>query len=499
MKNGLLKVTDPDHLKHYLGDASGLGDGIADFVVHPESTSDVEQVLRLASVELTPITVSGGNTGLAGGAIPRSGGILATDRLTNLDSVNSANLTVRAGAGVILRDLQDHAGAAGFLYPPDPTEQLSRVGGTISTNASGARTFRYGPTRDWVTGLVVVLADGQRVSLNRGEQVAEAGVLKFRTDAGEEIRLTIPEYVPPATSKNAAGYFLTQDLDAVDLFIGSEGTLGVVTEATFRLLHLPKSLFSGLVFFDSDRGMLDFVRLVRSRSRGSEVSGVDPIQARALEYIDHSSLMAISREYPDLPANQALGGAIWFEVESDELIVLEAWDALIREHTTMDHLSLFGLDELHHRRLREIRHAVPSKAHHLLQERGVRKYGTDMAVPEESLETMYRFYRDELEECGMESMIWGHIGNAHLHVNLLPKSPDQESLAQDMYDRFVVRALSLGGTASAEHGIGKMKRSYLIQQIPSPVIAGMKEIKRALDPSGILGRGTLFLQEDETL
>ncbi len=495
--DGPTRNRDQDHLKHFLGDASGLAGGAADFVVHPSSVEEVQEVMREISAEGIPLTVSGGNTGLAGGAIPWSGGVMATDRLTRIDPIDTTTLAVNAGAGILLRDLQDHAASAGYLYPPDPTERLSRVGGTISTNASGARTFRYGPTREWIRGLVVVLADGRRVTLRRGEQVAENGILHLRTDVGSSVELRIPEYSPPKTSKNATGYLLAPDLDAVDLFIGSEGTLGIVTEAEFQLVPLPDALFSGLLFFESEQRMLDFVRTARSRSRTHESNSSDPLCARAIEYIDQDSLLSISSRYPELPAQEAIGGAIWFEQEGEDISILEAWDELVQEHTALYDLSFFGLDEVHHRRLREIRHAVPSRAHHILMERGVRKFGTDMAVPEISFETMFRFYRFELAQSGMESMIWGHIGNGHLHVNLLPKSPSEEAAAKELYDRFVTKALSLGGTVSAEHGIGKLKRSYLLQQIPEEVIVGMREIKRSLDPSGILGRGTLFFMESE--
>ena len=492
MNGGVTHSTERDHIKQFLGDASGLSDGDAAFAVHPKRTEDVQSLLREASRKSIPMTLSGGNTGLAGGAIPYGGGVLATDRLDRLGAVDTDKREITSGAGVILRDLQDHVESLGFLYPPDPTERLARVGGTVATNASGARTFQYGATRAWVKGLVVVLATGERVTLTRGEQIASDGRLSLRSDEGTIYELALPAYTPPATSKNSAGYYLADDLDAVDLFVGSEGTLGVVTEVTCSLVRLPREILSGLIFFDDEMRMLEFVRTVRNRSRSSE----DRLQARAIEYIDNASLAVVAGQYPELPADRAHGGAIWIEQESHDEEVIEMWDEAIREHTDLAAFSIFGLDDRRHRHLRHLRHAVPSAAHHILAERGVRKFGTDMAVPEKSLEVIYRFYRDTLQESGMESMTWGHIGNAHLHVNFLPASPAFEDEARVLYSRCVDKVLELGGTVSAEHGIGKMKREYLRRQLPEEVYRGMKAIRATLDPAGILGRGTLFDVEE---
>jgi D-lactate dehydrogenase (cytochrome) len=189
---------------------------------------------------------------------------LATDRLNRIKVIDLTNSTAVAEAGVILSDFQRSVESEGLLYPPDPTERGCFLGGTVATNASGARTFKYGPTRNYIAGLKVVLADGGVLDLKRGEVHADAqGHLRI----GNSIDVQLPNLRRPATRKNATGYFVAPGMDAIDLFIGSEGTLGVICEITARLLPKPEGLLSGVVFFTSDSDVLALVADVRALRR----------------------------------------------------------------------------------------------------------------------------------------------------------------------------------------------------------------------------------------
>lgn len=475
-------IRDPDHLKSFLTDASGFH-GSADGVAHPTSIDDVRRVLQEAAAESLSVTVAGTRTGLAGGCVPSGGIVLSTDRIRPPFEFDKQRTLLRVGAGYRLAEVQEYAAARGLLYPPDPTESLASIGGNLATNASGARTYRYGPTRDWVEGLTVVLADGDLLELERGACRAVDGDLCLETSSGRRIDLRIPPYVPPSTTKNAAGYFLAPDMDAVDLFIGSEGTLGVIVEARLQLIPAPNEIFGGLLFFEDEEKMLSFVEELRSSS--------GPANPRCIEFLDARALDAIRPDWQEIPEGTD-GGAIWFEQEGGPGGVLEAWDRLMRRFTPLVDVSLFGLDDVHHRRLRAIRHAVPTMAHEILVSRGVRKYGTDIAVPDERFRDMFRFYREYISETGLESMTWGHIGNSHLHVNLLPHAGAEEKRAKQAYDDFVRHGLELGGTVSAEHGIGKIKCRYLVRMLGDPVVDGMKEIREGFDPDHRFGRGTMF-------
>src|ERR1051325_1692243 len=248
----------PDEIQSFLSDASFMRDGYADRVVLPESVEEVAEVLAAANRDRTPVTISGAGTGTVGGRGAFGGIVLATDRLNHIKSIETNEQGAGRGVaepGVILADFQRAVDQKGLLYPPDPTERGAYLGGTVATNASGARTFKYGPTRNYIERLNVVLATGEILDLRRG------GIRL------SEIRqISFPTYRPPATRKNATGYFVAPNMDAIDLFIGSEGTLGVICEIETRLVPKPKGLLRGVVFFADEADVLAFVREARTLS-----------------------------------------------------------------------------------------------------------------------------------------------------------------------------------------------------------------------------------------
>ena len=223
--------SQPDEIESFLTDASFIRDGHADRVVLPESIDDVSEILARANRDRVPVTVSGAGTGTVGGRVAFGGIVLATDKLNHIKSIDRDGFAV-VEAGVILADLQRAVDQQGLLYPPDPTERGCFVGGNVATNASGARTFKYGPTRNYIRRLKVVLASGEVIDLRRGEVRADAN---GRMRIGK-IDLSLPDFHMPDTRKNATGYFIAPEMDAIDLFIGSEGTLGVICEIEVRLL-----------------------------------------------------------------------------------------------------------------------------------------------------------------------------------------------------------------------------------------------------------------------
>src|SRR5688572_20031264 len=240
---------DSDEIQSFLSDASFIRGGYADRVVLPESVEEVAEVLAAANRDRVPVTVSGAGTGTVGGRVPFGGIVLATDRLNRIKSV-SPNAHVYGRAlyedGVILSDFQRDVDSKGLLYPPDPTERGCFLGGTVATNASGARTFKYGPTRNYIERLKLVLASGEILDLKRGEVLADS---QGRLQVGRSIELQLPQLQTPATRKNATGYFIAPEVDAIDLFIGSEGTLGVICVITAKLLSSLEGLLLGLGFF----------------------------------------------------------------------------------------------------------------------------------------------------------------------------------------------------------------------------------------------------------
>jgi D-lactate dehydrogenase (cytochrome) len=464
--------TDADEIQSFLSDASFIRGGHADRVVLPESVEEVSDVLASANRDRTPVTVSGAGTGTVGGRVPFGGIVLATDRLNHIKSIDAdehGGGRAVAEAGVILADFQRAVDQQGLLYPPDPTERGAFLGGTVATNASGARTFKYGPTRNYIERLKVVLASGEVLDLGRGEK--------------EFLHIPLPTYPRPATRKNATGYFISPGMDAIDLFIGSEGTLGVICEIETRLVPKPQGLLSGVVFFSNEADVLAFVSEARTLS------------ARAIEFFDNESLNFLREKYPEVP--KAAVGAIFFEQETTDVTeepILADWLALLDKHHAFTD-SWFATNEQDQARLREFRHQLPVLMNEWFAHYRQRKVSTDMAVPDEAFAGLFHLYQETLRASGLRYTIFGHIGDNHVHVNILPRDENEGTRARELYVQFLKYAAAVGGTLSAEHGVGKLKRDYLRLFYTDEQLREMATVKKALDPHGILGRGNIFAEE----
>lgn len=498
--------TQLEELQNYLTDASNMPGGFAEKLIVPESAADVAEALRDANERRIPVTVSGARTGTVGGAIPFGGTVLSMERLNKIKEIDKEKRCAIVEPGVVLAALQKAVDAQGLFYPPDPTEWSCQVGGTVATNASGSRSFKYGATREFVTGLTVVLASGEMLKLKRGQTFAdENGLLALVAESGHEISAKVPSYRRPDVRKNVSGYFNARPLDAIDLFIGSEGTLGVITEIELRLLPKPNGFFSGIVFFESNSDLLNFVDNARSlsfasraemaaTSTGDFAAANSPVlDATLLEYFDDRALSFISEKFPETP--EGMSGAVFFEQETtpeNEDGLLEAWNSLLEKHNAEIDASWFTTNEQDLERMRAFRHALPVSVNERVVRNKQKKIGTDMAVPDENFPGFLRFYKQTLDASGIDYVIFGHIGDCHLHANLLPKNDEEAVRSRHLYGRFIAQALMLGGTVSAEHGIGKLKAKYLNVMMGERYINEMAEFRSAFDPNEILNRGNMF-------
>jgi len=312
----------------------------------------------------------------------------------------------------------------------------------------------------------------------------------------------LPRYQMPATRKHAAGYFNAPEMDAIDLFIGSEGTLAVITEAELTLLPQPEKMLAGIVFFAKENDLLGFVAEARECSwqtratNGSNMITSAGLDALSLEYFDAEALNFLRPHHLRIPADVA--GAVFFEqnmTEATEDEVMGTWlDLLERHHARLDD-SWFATNESDHQALRDFRHHLPVLVNEWIARQKQRKVSTDMAVPDAAFPAMLAFYQERLRASGLRYVIFGHIGDNHLHVNLLPRDDAEAAQARALYGQFIERAVSLRGTVSAEHGIGKLKRDYLRALYGDEHLREMATLKKAFDPAGILGRGNMFAEE----
>jgi FAD/FMN-containing dehydrogenase len=266
-------------------------------------------------------------------------------------------------------------------------------------------------------------------------------------------------------------------MDWIDLFCGSEGTLGVILEAEVTLLPIPAEIFAGVIFFPSDEDALNAVDAWRP------VPGLNMI-----EYADRNSLEMLRTRYPEIPRNAQ--AALLIEAEGDEI---EAWEQRLHQQNALTEASWFAASPKDRERFRAFRHSLPELVVETLRRRGFMNMGTDYAVPIPQNRAMLAFYRRRLDaELPGHYIIFGHIGDAHLHVNMLPATQAEVDIATTLLKEFATHSVSLGGTVSAEHGLGKRKASLLPIQYSPEHLAAMRQVKSRLDPHWLLGRNTLF-------
>lgn len=506
----------------YLRDES-RSTGTAEYAVFAKNTEDVKDALRFAAENDLPVTIQGGRTGLAGAAVPDGGLILnlsGMDRLTGMAYENGKYILF-AEPGVVLLELRKQIqtrkiDTAGWdeeslkiyerfftdkeqFFPTDPTETSATVGGMTACNASGARSFRYGAMRGHVGGIKMILADGRSVCIKRGEVFADGLNASLPCEDGSSVDFTLPSIKMPDV-KNASGYFCAPDMDLIDLLIGSDGTLGVITGLQLILEPLPEAIWGVSFLFERETDALTFVDLARSEAA---VVSLEYFDAGALEILrEQKAAGSAFASLPEVPSS--IQSIVYAELHCpdeetalDRLLLLgglaekaggsekDTWVA--RNTGDLDGLMFF-------------RHAVPESANMKIdalrkKEPTLTKMGSDMSVPDDKLFEVMDLYRSDIEKLGLRSAIWGHIGNNHLHVNLLPSSAEDAAKVKEMFQSWAARITQMGGAVSAEHGVGKLKASFLEIMYGAEHIEEMRAVKRAFDPAWRLGNGNLFTKE----
>lgn len=484
--------TNPDEFENYLVDASNFK-GNCEAVYFPENSDEIVWIIKEANKNKFTVTTAGNRTGLTGACIPQNGIVIATDRLNKIIEINQKQFYALVEPAVLLSDFQKELKQHKLFYPPDPTETNCYIGGTVATNASGAKTFKYGPTRNYVIGLQIVLPDGEVIDLERGKQKANGYKLTLSTQAGKNINSNIPDYTFPKV-KNASGYFVQKDMDAIDLFIGSEGTLGIITKIKLKLLPQPEDTISCVLFFEDERNALKFLEEARDISYQNKKSSINNnVNALALEFFDERALRFLSKDFSTIPDKAK--AAIWFEQEStsdDFDSILEAWNFLMQTNNVNEETAWFAFSNADKEKIKDFRHAISWKVNDYIARNNFRKLGTDVAVPDKVFSGFYLTLQGWAKQSKIDFVAYGHFGNSHIHLNFLPKDDDEFNEAKKIYRQICEEAVRLGGTISAEHGIGKTKRDYLLMMYGETNIRKMAELKKSLDPNLIMGIGNIF-------
>jgi D-lactate dehydrogenase (cytochrome) len=522
--NALEKIQrDADVLRTVLEDAAHFPGGHTDGLIAVASENDVSQALT-GSKSVLPI---GAQSSLTGGATPMGEIVIATHRLNRIRDI--AADTVRVEAGVTLADLETALRRAGRSYPPAPTFMGATIGGVIATNAAGAATFKYGTTRDWVQAVTVVLPDGCVLDVERGAARAHPDGYFEIVSAGRSINVPIPEYRMPQTPKLSAGYFAEPGMDLVDLFVGSEGTLGIVTAATLRVLPVRPATCLAFVPFALRAGALAFVRQVRGLARdtwrtrdpnGIDVAAIEHMDGRCLELLredgidrQHGVTIPPSSEMAllvTLELPPAMSGARAYE-EIGSARAVDAPDGPLRRFCRL--LDAAGVlddvevavpgDEGRANQLLAVREAVPAAVNQrvgrakLAIDSRIEKTAADMVVPFDRLEELLTAYETGFGGPGLDVAIWGHISDGNLHPNVIPRSLADVEAGKAVILDLGREAIRLGGAPLAEHGVGRnrVKQKLLELLYGRSGIDQMRAVKKAIDPESKLAPGVLFPRE----
>jgi D-lactate dehydrogenase (cytochrome) len=513
-------VRDADVVASFLEDAAHFPGGHATELVRPSSEAQIAEVLRRSA----SILAIGAQSSLTGGATPMGELLLSTARLNRVESVGADS--VRVQVGVTMAELDRELEPAGRYYPPAPTFTGAFVGGTVATNAAGAATFKYGPTRDWVRALTVVLPCGAVLDVERGTTRAHAdGYFELRV-ADRTVRIDVPRYRMPPVPKLSAGYFAAPDMDLIDLFIGSEGTLGIVTAVTLRVLPVRPAVCLVFVAFPDRGAALSFVRRLRETAittwrtrdpRGIDVSAIEHMDARCLALIEEEGLdrangvhvsedtqlaLLVTLELPQgTRADQAFDEIGRARDPGAPDTPLVRFCGMLADAGVLDRVEIaVPGDRARAAQLLALREAVPSvvnqrvgRAKQTIDSR-IEKTAADMIVPFDRLDELLTFHDVELGRRGLDAAVWGHISDGNVHPNVLPQSFADVESGKAAILELGREALRLGGAPLAEHGVGRspVKQQLLHMMYGAAGIDEMRRVKRAIDPAWKLAPGVLF-------
>jgi glycolate oxidase len=437
-------IRDPSLLEGYAHDDSEAAPCMPEAVVRARTTAEVSEVMKAAYEHEIPVTPRGGGTGRVGGAIPVPGGIvLAFEKMNSIEGIDRNELTARVQPGVITGELKRATEEENLFYPPDPNSRDScAIGGNLAANAGGPRAFKYGVTREYVMGMDVVLADGTILKLGR------------------------------ETKKGVTGYDLTS------LMVGSEGTLGIVTEASLRLIPKPESTVTALACFSS----LDEVAPVVSSlmAQGQLPSCIELLDEEAIRIVRPEAGLTIPQETKAILLIELDGEEAKLESELERtgniLFDLNALEVLVAQ-------SGSERERLWASR-RELSWSLKKQAENKLSE--------DIVVPRTKIADLLGYCSQLAEHHELVVPTYGHAGDGNLHVNFLWNDPDEKARVDDAIKSLFQRVVELRGTLSGEHGIGVLKAPYLSMEQSPQLIALQEKIKDVFDPKHILNPGKIF-------
>ncbi len=415
-------------------------------VVFPESSVEVSQCVKLARAASVPVVTRGSGTGLSGGSVPLDGClVICLVKMDQIVEVDPKNLTLRAQCGVITKEIDDAAARVGLFYPPDPgSMKISTIGGNVAENSGGLRGLKYGVTRDYVMGIQVVLPDGELVFLGN------------------------------KCVKDVAGYSMK------DLFVGSEGTLGIITEVLLKLLPRPKARRTMLALYDSMEAAAETISAI--------------IAARiipcTLEFLDRMTVGCVE-DYAKIGLPTDVEALVLMETDGHPVVVEEEAARMMELAKKCGAREVtIAADEQEGAKLASARRSAFSALARIRPTTILE----DVTVPRSELASMVAFINEVAARHRLQIGTFGHLGDGNLHPTFLTDERNTEEMhrVELALEEIVSETLRLGGTVTGEHGVGLAKKAFVKRQLGEGSYELMRTIKKALDPTGLLNPGKIF-------
>ncbi len=439
-------LTSPEDIVPYSFDGTAALKQRPGAVVFPLTAEEVAECVRLARKRSVPVVTRGSGTGLSGGSVPLDGClVICLVKMDKLIEVDEKNLTLRAQSGVITKEIDDAAAKVGLFYPPDPgSMKISTIGGNVAENSGGLRGLKYGVTRDYVMGIEVVLPDGTLTFLGN------------------------------KCVKDVAGYSMK------DLFIGSEGTLGIITEVILKVLPRPKARKTMLALYDSmDAAAKTISAIIAAK-----------IIPCTLEFLDRVTVQCVE-DYAKIGLPTDVEALVLMETDGHPVVVEEEaaqMMALARANGARDVRA--AADEAEGAKLA----AARRNAFSALARVRPTTILEDVTVPRSELAAMVAFIDSVAKKHKLQIGTFGHLGDGNLHPTFLTNERDHEEMhrIEVALEEIVEETIRLGGTVTGEHGVGLAKKAFLKRQLGEGSYELMRSIKQALDPQGLLNPGKIF-------
>ena len=527
----LIRTMSPEYADYLFDESRTMGH--AEAIAFPADEEELREVVRRCAERKLPLTAQGALTGLAGGASPAGGLILNLQRMNRILGLRRSEdgvyyLRVQPGLRLaqLRRALQlkafDVSGWDGaslealrdvrpgeLFFPPDPTEPTASLGGMAACNACGARSVLYGCTRAHIHALRVVLADGRAAEVVRGRDRAAGRDVCLSLEDGSCFRTELPGFETPLIKD--AGFFIRRDMDLVDLFIGSQGTLGIISELELELMPAPKHLWGMTSFFPDDECALAYVRALKGRSD----PGVPRFgrKAASIEFFDRNALAMVMRQkavtpafsrLPDIPDDGRC--AVYAEFNGSDpaemVPILKELSALLIAVGGNPDNTWVARDALELEQLLFFRHSVPETIDLIVEQNRKNEpcitiLSTDMAVDDDHFDELYHIYRHDLSVSGLPWIIFGHIGENHVHPNILARNRQEYEQGHRIFEKWARDVHRMGGSISAEHGAGKIKRKLALIMYGPEKMRMLNQLKRSFDPLGLFAPGNLLTPEEE--